>query len=238
PAYVSGRRVKADGSGLNGGGFTIAAHGNENRVNPDVAYNLARNEYLVVYDNAVDVFGVRLRGDGVALGGGEFGIAGWPDREQHPAVAACAAADQYLVAWQSLQYNHDDDVFVRFIRGDGTPESVHHLFSTVVNENEPSVACDQGGTQYMVSFQIQYSNLSGPFGIRGQRLLPDKTMLPSIEVAAPPAGSNVSSSQPAIAGGGANFLVVWEQDRAGTSFQDIHGRLLAPEALFLPGVLR
>jgi hypothetical protein len=31
------------------------------------------------------------------LGSGEFGIAGWPDTEEIPSVAACETADQYLV---------------------------------------------------------------------------------------------------------------------------------------------
>lgn len=87
PMYISGRRVSADGSGFPGGTSDLTiSHTTENRVNPDVAYNLARNEYLVVYDNVVDVYGVRLRGDAAQLGGGEVGIAGWPDTEIHPAV--------------------------------------------------------------------------------------------------------------------------------------------------------
>ena len=74
PGYTSGRRVKTANT-FPAGAFTIASHLTEFRVRPDVAYNLARNEYLVTYDNFVDVYGVRLRGDGVALGAGEFVIA-------------------------------------------------------------------------------------------------------------------------------------------------------------------
>ena len=80
-----------------------------------MAYNLARNEYLVTFDadsSSWDIHAVRLRGDGVALGGGEFTIAGWPDDEQVPAVAACDQADQYLVAWQSLR-GSDYDILDR-----------------------------------------------------------------------------------------------------------------------------
>ena len=43
---------------------------------------------------------------------------------------------------------------------------------------------------------------------------------------------------PEVAGGGANFLVVWEQERINTPWKDIHGRMLVPETTFLPKVLR
>ncbi len=237
-AYISGRRIKADGSGFSGGGFLIASNTTENRVNPDVAYNLARNEYLVVYDNVFDIFGVRLRGDGTPLGGGEFGIAAWPDQEQHPSVAACSAADQYLVAWQSTVASSAEDVFARFVRGNGAVDSVHHMDSTVVTEKEPDVACDENGRQYMIVWEQQYSNIIGPYGIRGQRILSDKTLYPAFAISAPTAGQGVDRTMPAVAGGGANFLVVWEQERINTPWKDIHGRLLVPETTFLPKVLR
>jgi hypothetical protein len=95
---IAGRRVKADGSGFAAGSFVIAAHSTDFRQSPDIAYNLARNEYLVTYDDYPkvndNVWGTRMTGTGVILGGGEFLIAGWPDEEADSAVAACAAADQ------------------------------------------------------------------------------------------------------------------------------------------------
>ncbi|MBE9509081.1 MAG: hypothetical protein IMY86_13675 [Chloroflexi bacterium] len=54
------------------------------RRSPDVAYNLARNEYLVTYDDCSDIYGKRLTGNGTELGGGEFQITWWPDDELFP----------------------------------------------------------------------------------------------------------------------------------------------------------
>ena len=114
PGYISAVRITAATGGFPGGdGFTVSS-GSQIRDFPDVAYNLHRNEYLVTWDleisaNNIDIWGMRLRGDGAPLTGGsptvtgEFVIAGWPSFEAEPAVAACAAADQYLVAWQSDQ---------------------------------------------------------------------------------------------------------------------------------------
>jgi hypothetical protein len=83
PTYISARRVYADGSGFPANGFAISS-GPENRDFPAVAYNLARNEYLVTWDVAnasQDIYGLRLTGAGIPLGGGELAIAGWPDDE-------------------------------------------------------------------------------------------------------------------------------------------------------------
>jgi len=237
PMYISGRRVKAaDGSFPGGSTDLTISHATENRVNPDVTYNLARNEYLVVYDNVVDIFGIRLTGDLGHNFGGEFGIASLPDTEQHPAVAACDEADQYLVVWQSSAGNYD--IYARFVKGDGTVDSVHHLQGTTVAEVEPNVACNMSGRQYLVIWQQQYSNLTGPYGVWGRLVFADKSMNPEFGIMAPTAGVTAEFTDPAVAGGHTNYLVTWEHDRAGTSYQDIHGRLITPHAVFLPLTLR
>ena len=234
PMYISGRRVKAaDGSFPGGSSDLTINHATENRINPDVTYNLYRNEYLVVYDNVVDIFGIRLTGDLHHNFGGEFGIAGWPDQEQHPAVAACEGADQYLVAWQSLA-SGSNDVYARFIRGDGTVAGVHLVDATTSPDEEPDVACDMSGQQYLIAWQTRYTNLK--YGIWGRLAHPDESMDPSFAIVEPYATANRMDL--VVAGGYTNYLVAWEHERAGTSYQDIHGRLITPHALFMPLVAR
>jgi len=237
PMYISGRRVKAaDGSfpGGTGSDLTIS-HGTENRVNPEVAYNLSRNEYLVVYDNTQDVFGTRFTGTGNPLAGGEFGIAGWLGAETRPSVAACRETDQYLVAWQNPQ----PDIYARFVDGDGSLDPiVLHLDYTSIREVEPQVACNAGGTQGLVVWQQQFSNLTGPYGVRGQFVNTDKTLGAAFTIMSPTSGVVAEFTTPAVAGGGVNYLTVWEHDRASTAFQDIHGRLITPHVVFLPLLLR
>ncbi len=247
PAYISGRRIKAsDGSFPGGTGSDVTiSHTTENRINPDIAYNQARNEYLVVYDNVVDVFATRLRGDAAKLGGGEFGIAGWPDTEAHPAVAACNKNDQYLVAWQSLQTpgggtpNHND-VYVRFVNGDGSFPSgggPFNIYGTVANEQEPDVTCNSTtrGSIFLVAYEQQYSNVSGAYGVWGRLVYSDFSMSSAFGLVE--GQSPLNRTAPVAAGGGASFMVAWEHDRD-TTYQDIHGRLLAPYAVFLPPILR
>jgi len=242
PDYVSGKRVPADGSPIinpESADVTIN-HGTDLRVNPDVAYNLARNEYLVTYyDNHGNIYGTRLRGDAVVLGTGEFGIAGWPDAETNPAVAACDQADQYLVVWQSSAAN--SDIYGRFIKGDGTPDTpndVYHFPSTSLAEQRPAIACNAAGQHYLVVWEQQYSSLTGQFGIFGQDVSPDKIVGTDFGIMVPTSGVAAEFTNPAVAGGGATFLAVWQHDRAGTSYQDIHGRLFSLNALFMPTMKR
>ena len=229
PNYVSGQRIRAANGSFPEGAWTIANHATEHRWHPDVAYNLARNEYLVVYDNTADVFGIRLTGSGVKLGGGEFAIAGWPDAEICPAVAACRQADQYVVVWQSFRLG-DYDLYVRFITGDGIPDAVQPISELAGNQTNADVACDESGLKYLVTWQETITQS----GISGRIISPNKTMEPGFQIVAPGPGH----ADPAVGGGESNYLVVWSHQRGGTAFRDIHGRLVTPYTVFLPLVRR
>lgn len=234
-SYVSGKRIYADGSGFpsTGSDVTISVAGRE-RVDPDVTYNLGRNEYLVAYTDGVDIFGERLQGNAAPLGSGEFGIAGWPDAERRPAVAACKEADQYLVAWQSLTGGANEAIYARVVSGEGAPGSVFLVDNTTSPEEEPDVACDLAGRRYMVTWQSRYTNVK--YGVLSRFVAPDGAMTPAIELRPP--GAAADRTRPAIAGGDTSFLVAWEHDRDGTAYQDIHGRLVTPYVVFMPVVKR
>ena len=232
PMYISGKRLRAaDGSFPGGAGSdTTISHASQNRVNPALAYNLARNEYLVVYDNGVDIFGTRYTGTLDHNFGGEFGIASWPDAERQPDVTACSEADQFLVTWQSLQGGSNEAIYGRFLSGSGTPLSVHQIDDTTGAEIEASVACDHSGTHYLIAWQTEYTN--NKFGIWARYVWPDKQMSPSFMVRHP--SNSAGRTRPALAGGRAGFLAAWEHEREGGGFTDIHGRLVSPYALFTP----
>ena len=167
PGYVSGRRINATSGIPADNPFAIAYDISQKRVLPDVAYNLSRNEYLVTYHDGLDIFGTRLQGNGNILGGGEFGIAGWPSAEINPVVASCDRADQYLVVWQSLQSGTQYDIYARFLTGAGVPDSVYQVYSDSVHQVDPDIACVSDGSLYLITWQQQYSNLTGPYGILG-----------------------------------------------------------------------
>ena len=236
PMYISGRRVKAADGTFPGGASTLTInHATQNRVNPDVTYNIVRNEYLVVYDNGADIFGMRLKGDLGGNFGGEFGIAGWPGAEIHPAVAVCGWPNKYLVAWQAYQGTGTDDaIYARFVGGDGALAGVHKIGDVTSPDREPDVACNQAGNQYLVAWQRMYT--SAKYGIMGRPVHPDETMDADFVIVS--ASWTAGRTQPAIAGGSTNYLVAWEHERDGTAFQDIHGRLITPYTVFMPLVVR
>jgi hypothetical protein len=239
PWYISGRRVNAKTGAFPATGADVTiAHPTQDRVNPDVAYNLARNEYLVVWEQAAssqDIWALRMTGTAVPLGGGEFNIAGWPDHEERPAVAACAAQDQYLVAWQSDvgtgKVNYD--LYAWYLDGAGGKVGGPLVVdATSSPEENVDIACSFGETAYLLAWQARYTNLK--YGIAARMAFPSGTLAPGYDLA--PAYED--RTQPGVAGGHANFLVAWEHERGVTGYQDIRGRLFWPEVLFMPFVRR
>lgn len=205
------RRVRADGGGFLGNTFFIANHPPDNRSHPDVAYNLARNEYLVAthdYPKVNDnIYGVRVTGTGAVQS--EFTIAGWPDDEAMPAVAASPTADQYLVVWDSIRPSSlERGVYARFVSGNGTPGDVKEIVywgPDYYDKEEifPEVAwgitdSTLDAPRYLVVYMNQYGN-----ELRAREVFPDGTMFDNFLI------SDFTSTRHAVAGGRINHLVTW-----------------------------
>ncbi len=233
PAYISGLRIAADGSGFPAGPFTVASHLTQVRVNHQLAYNNSRNQVLVTYDNGTDIFGALLNGDGT-LARSEFAIAGWPDVETYPAVASCPGWDQFLVLWHSLTTNGDYDIFARYLAGDGSAGAVLTVHNWIIDEQHAAVECSASGQRYLVAWEQQNANLNT--GIWGRTIDTGAVMDTAFEIAA--AGPNADRSRPAVSAGSPSSLIVWQHERQGTSYLDIHGRLHWSQAVFLPLILR
>ena len=245
PTYISARRVFSGGGFPPGDGFTVSS-GLENRDYQDVAYNLVRNEYLVTWDvdpggNNFNIAGVRLNAQGEPLLGGdpyaigEFTIAGWPDREELPAVAACHTADQYMVAWQSDEGTGGSDfaIYARYLDGEAHPGSVQLISDTTLPQIEVDLSCDFLGKKFLLVWEDKY--VGGEFGIWGRFAFPNTTLEPAFEVVGP--RYQADRILPAVSGAKANFLAVWMRERDGVNNFDLHGRLLG-YSMFLPVVIK
>lgn len=245
PTYISARRVFAAGGFPSGDGFTVSS-GAENRDYQDVAYNLARNEYLVTWDvikagTGLDIAGVRLNALGSALLGGdpfaigEFSIASWPAKEERPAVAACHTADQYLVTWQSDKETGGSDfaIYGRYLSGEAVPGNVYLVSDTTSPQLYPDISCDALGKKYLVAWQDKY--VGGEFGIWARVAFPNQILDAEFEVMGP--RSQADRQFPAVGGGKINFLTAWMHDRDGGTNVDVHGRLLG-YFLYIPIVKR
>ena len=232
-SYVSAARIApADGSVLS---TFVVASGTEERTVPDVAYNLARNEYLIVYQ-LMDAAGgniaaVRMNAGGSILGGGEFDIAGWADPETHPRVAASRIDNQWLVVWQSDHGSEPaKDVYGRrvWVDGSGTIQQSApvRLAATTIDEGNPEVAVFPESTVFAVSWEQQYSSSTGNFGISAQTIdtadrLGEKTVIQTVYTS-----ENIDSSNPAMAAGPQGFMIAWVQERDSSTAIDISGRVM------------
>ncbi len=231
PHYISGKRIRAaDGSFPGSGSDMSISHPTQDLLNPSVTYNLARNEYLVVYDNHADILGKRFTGNLNHDFGGEFAIATWPDGESSASAAACHGADQYLVAWQSDQGGGNDAIYGRFISGSGALGSVHNIDDSTGPERKPSVSCNDAGNQYLVAWQTEYTNLK--YGVWARFVQPDKKMGSSFPVQDPFNQSHRINA--VVSGGRTSYLAAWEVERGNSGFWDIHGRTITPFTNFLP----
>lgn len=228
--HISAERVDPAGT-ISGSPITVAS-GTGERANPDVAYNAANNEYLVVYQRmdtgAGDVYGVRIGSGGAILGGGEFAIAGWPDPELYPRVASSRVIDEWAVTWESTRSASATDIFARRVWVDGggavqhgTPKAVAEIS---INESHSDIAAHPSNTEYLIAWENQYSNLAGPFGILA-RTFSFTDVLGPISVIRPVyAGFEVDSATPEIAASRTDYFVTWRQERFDGTHQDIWGR--------------
>lgn len=241
---INGVRVTAASGATVGFPLTIA-HPNGHRVNPDVAYNMTRNEYLVVYDNGYDISGQRFD---LACNpvGAEILIAHWADVETNPAVAASTSADQYLVGWQSDQGAQGVHGYVRFVTGNGTMPAGSGPFAADQHQTESaelSIACavagpNETGTTYLVSWEAQAGTPSAPFGIWGRFYGADFSAGPSFPILF--GEDALARNTPAAAGGEGAFMVagVQEAGHGAVISKDIYARFIAPYTAALPLVRR
>jgi hypothetical protein len=235
-ANISLQRVNAE-NGTLGADLTIYDDTyTEHRTHVDVDYNLARNEYLVVYDNTHNILATRFTGNLLTNFGGEFSIAGWPATETKPAVAACRGANQYMITWQSDQSDlgtPNDAIYARLMSGDGVLGAVKEIDDTTSPEQESDVTCNYAGDEYLVAWQTRYTNLK--FGIWGRLVQPDWTLGTSFAIVHP--YGDEDRTNVALAGGHITYMAVWEYER--DSFQNIRGKIMvAGLKNFLPLILK
>lgn len=230
-SYISAQRVDPSGGLISG--TILVTSGGEERVVPDIAYNPARNEYLIVYqlmdEGLGNIYGVRMSGQGTILGGGDFGIAAWPDPETLPRVAASRLTNQWAVVWQSDVPGFLKEIYARRVWVDGAGSiqtgTPVYVAGTVVDERNPDIAAHPESADFLIAWEQQYTDSSGPFGIWSRTLSATNLMGPPISPRTP--SGTLNSTKPEIAASSNNWLVVWEQDRYDTpSYQDIHGRVI------------
>jgi hypothetical protein len=226
---IYGQRVSGSGALLGSDIPISTAPGNQ--YYPEVAYDNADNEYLVVWQDDrngasnYDIYGQRLSGIGALLGGG-IPISAATGRQQWPVIAYNSINNEYLVAWEDDRLGtSNSEIYGQRLSGIGA----------LLGSDIPISAAP--GDQYASS--IAYNNAANEYlitwaggGIQGQRVSGNGALLGS----AIPISTGFSTD-PAIASNGAGneYLITW----AGSGIQGQrvsgNGALLGSEIAFSDG---
>lgn len=233
---VAGRRVMADGTtpypvhNISAQSQTLQPQGG------DVTYNIAADEYLVVWRQNYtgddwDIWGARVQGiDDAVVSPGPFSIDTASVDQDHPAVAT-NTQDRYLVVWeQGLGMPATDwDIYGREldINGGQTTVNSFSIASSSDPETFPDVEINGANNQRMVVWRRK---IGTGYAIWQFGWFPSvMTLWLPFEIAP----TSPVHTLPAIAAGSPGFLSVYEK-RETTSF--IYGRLYWEYNLYLPHI--
>jgi len=236
---IAAQRVKAsDGSLLSW--RNIATGTGQERVFPDVAYNEARNEYLIAYTFDVgsngNIYG-KVASANLGTLSSEIHICDDAYDQDFPAVAA--GPDEYLVVWEDGAWGTNDyDIFARRVSGDGTPQGPAGGFSiakaTANLHVDPDVAYG-AGYGYLVAWRYYDSGSSGQ-DVYGRYVMPGQDSAAGDEFAID--GDSNSQANPAIACASSGDCLVVEEDNWPSGDYEIRGRFVRPYHVYLPLTLR
>jgi hypothetical protein len=229
---IIGHVVLAAGTPDPSGGSTISPDpGGEPRQQPDLAYNVARNEYIVVWQQPVgadtDIYARRVTGHGELLFPEWFSITPYVNDQLAPSVAALpnvGTGGQYLVAWEEDSF---DQIYARRFNGDGTPDGARFFVLPGPATFHPAVASSESARRYLVVAGWRGNGVQGQEVSSGGNLVYDKGEV-----------GGIIGFHPAVAAGSAGtFLVAWEDRDSGKADMDIFGRFWG-NRVYLPLVVR
>lgn len=224
---IAGQLVSGDGS-LLGSNFTIApGTWSFNMKQPDLAYNRARNEFLVVWQQEekstgrIDVHGRRITGGGLPLFPASMEIARYLKSSTEPAVAAIpkpSGSGRYLVAWELRQGPNNRDIMARVVNGDGTMAPGGFVINDLgADEFQPAVAGNEQAGRFLAAWVVSSQSL---FLGHAREITLDGEL-----VGEPPVLADVFAQHPAVSDGtGGDFLAVFDGQTFSSNL-DIHGRL-------------
>lgn len=235
---IAAQRVRAsDGTRLTGCNIATGAGGD--RVFPDVAYNEARDEYLIAYSFGVasdgQIYGKTASGNLGTLSS-EITVCGNSFDQDFPSVAA--GPDEYLVVWEDGTWGSDNyDIYGRRVSGAGAPQGTRgfSIASETTNLHvEPAVAYGSG-YGYLVTWRYVDPGESGD-GVYGRYVMPGRNVAAGkgFEIDA----GSYSQVEPALACVSSGDCLVVETDNWPGADYEIRGRLVRPYHIYFPVAFR
>jgi hypothetical protein len=237
---IHSQLINATGLKLGSNLTIFSGHDSLSAYDPDIAYNIARNEYLIVYtrlDTAApggpnkDIFGWRVTHDVIKLGS-ELEIAYFTPQELQPSVAAVSTdapeSGRYLVAYQITYSTGDSDVWGQLVLGDGSIEgSTIEIQSTGAYETNPAIVGSLSSHGFMVAWTDTYPPDYIFSSILARSVNQNGTMLAAYWL-----GGFFADNSSVAAGSGGNFLSTAD-DVSLFGNRDLYGSLLG-NRIYLP----
>ena len=212
---VYATRVSQSGTVLDPEGIPVATLSN-NQLSPGVAYQ--GGNYLVVWQEMLmggDIYGARLSPDGALLDGLGFPISNASSSQWAPHVAFDGT--NALVIWSDGR-SGNGDIYGARVSQAGTVLDPQGIAVSTNSSTQflADVAFD--GSNYMAVWRDERAGID-QYDIYGARISPAGTVLDNAGI--PIATGPASQEWPSVAGGGAGFLVSWEDDRDPRYYEDI-----------------
>ena len=236
---IVGQMVSGDGS-LWGAPIVIAQGTWQHTMGrPNLAYNRARNEFLVAWNQEVnstghtDIRARRVTGAGAPLQPPSLVVTSYVQSSTSPSVAAIPqpmGKGRYLVAWEILWSTGNRHVYARIINGDGgMTVPVLDVAGSPLDEFAPAVAGNEKSQSFLVTWITDELSLflshALEVTIEGE-LAPVALLEPK-----------VFADHPSVSSGPlADFLTVFDGQTLSSNL-DIHG-VQWGERVYMPLVLR
>ena len=228
---IFGARVNQSGVVQDASGIHIS-NIDAQQVSPTVIFY--SDQWLTVWrDNRnggyADLYGSRISASGTVTDADGILIASAAQTQEKPAAAFDGT--NYLVVWEEARSGgYSNDIYGRLIAPTGNQVHVDAIpISTSTGSQEyPAVAFDNDST-YLVVWQ---DDRSGTNDIYGTRVTTSGNVLdpPGIAISTATGRQNY----PSVAFDGTNFLVVWSDERGGSSStDDIYGTIVEPDGSVL-----
>ncbi len=235
---IFGQRLSAEGTEVGDNDFRISQTGPDGNTafqafDPDVAYNVDNNEYLVVWDGEEvdgdsEIFGQRINAaTGVAVGDDDFRVSqntdvADTDSDDDPSVAYNSTSQEYLVVWGGFVAISQAEIFAQRVAADSgdvlEADDIQISNRGSSSQDFASVAYDRRDNQYLVVWEGNSLVDGSGSEIFGQRLDASASEIGDDDFQVSNVGANADDEfhgfGPSVVYNPANneYLVAWEGD--------------------------
>jgi len=235
---VWAKRVDGEGVVIDTTPIPLCREGHDGK---EATVAFGSGSYLVAWRRAAeglaDIVGARILSDGTVIDRDPFVICVEPGAQMMPRIAFSRGL--HYVTWQDSR-NGYNDVYAARVTPSGLvldPQGIP-VCTADSGQEVPAIACagDSGGMVAWLDLRVRQN---GPV-IHAVRV--DSLGRPTGPEIQPGGGLNLTrtyakQNYPAVAFDGQNYLVVWEDERAGANNRDVYGALLTASGQLLePGV--